>query len=144
MTSEVLYIHRKHPLAKLPKKGSSGAAGWDLYSVEKDTKIQPGGKALISTGLSIGLPEGTYGRIAPRSGLAWKKQVVIGAGVIDRDYTGIVKVVVFNFGAELLIIKPGDRIAQLIVERICDVVIEEKGSLAHTERGEGGFGSTDE
>lgn len=73
--------------AILPKKGTEGAAGYDLYSIE-EVRIPSMGKGKVRTGLSWSIPSGTYGRIAPRSGLAWKHSINVGAGVIDEDYRG--------------------------------------------------------
>lgn len=83
------------PDLKLPKRCSDDAAGYDLFSPE-DCVIEPKGKALIKTNLSIRVPDGCYGRIAPRSSLAWKHHIDVGAGVIDRDYRGDVGVILFN------------------------------------------------
>src|SRR3954464_7327535 len=82
-----LLAYRLSPGAILPSRGSSGAAGYDLSSA-KDVLIPARGKGLCPTDLSIALPEGTYGRVAPRSGLAWKNSIDTGAGVIDADYRG--------------------------------------------------------
>ena len=90
-------VIRRSPEAQIPTRGSKESAGWDLYSIEEVT-IQPGHRALANTGITIQLPENTYGRIAPRSGLAWKQGLTIGAGVIDRDYTGEIRVLLFNQG----------------------------------------------
>lgn len=128
--------------AKVPTKGSASAAGYDIYSAEK-TVIPKRGQNLVSTEISITVPPGTYGRIAPRSGLAVKNGIQTGAGVIDRDYTGEVKIVLFNHSDKDLDINVGDRIAQLVLERIVEdasvVVVE---TLDETSRGAGGFGST--
>ena len=90
----------------------------------------------------MAIPEGTYGRVAPRSGLAAKHHLDVGAGVIDADYRGPVGVVMFNLGQTDYPVKKGDRIAQLILEKILMAEIEEVDDLDDTERGEGGFGST--
>ena len=124
----------------LPKRSSEEAAGLDLYA-SKDQTIKPGTRALVDTGIQIKLPSGTYGRIAPRSGMS-VKGIDVSAGVIDRDYRGEVKVLLHNHGSTALEVKPGDRIAQLIVERIAMVDIEEVENLDATERGDKGFGST--
>ena len=101
------------------------------------------GKALVPTDISISIPQGTYARIAPRSGLAHKHFIDVGAGVIDEDYRGSVGVILFNFGDQAFEVQQGDRIAQLILERIeADAVVEEVQELDDTVRGEGGFGST--
>ncbi|KFV19515.1 hypothetical protein N340_03963, partial [Tauraco erythrolophus] len=127
--------------ASAPSKGSARAAGYDLYSAY-DCVIPPMEKAVVKTDIQIALPSGCYGRVAPRSGLAAKHFIDVGAGVIDEDYRGNVGVVLFNFGKESFQVKKGDRIAQLICERICYPELEEVQALDDTERGEGGFGST--
>ncbi|NXL42065.1 DUT protein, partial [Podilymbus podiceps] len=127
--------------ASAPSKGSARAAGYDLYSAY-DCVIPPMEKAVVKTDIQIALPSGCYGRVAPRSGLAAKHFIDVGAGVIDEDYRGNVGVVLFNFGKENFEVKKGDRIAQLICERICYPELEEVQALDDTERGEGGFGST--
>ena len=96
----------------------------------------------MKTGLSIPFPPGLYARIAPRSGLALKKFIAVGAGAVDSDYRGDVGVVLFNHGDQDFQIKMGDRITQLILERIDTPPVQEVQDLAGTERGTGGFGST--
>ncbi|XP_015267272.1 PREDICTED: deoxyuridine 5'-triphosphate nucleotidohydrolase, mitochondrial isoform X2 [Gekko japonicus] len=127
--------------ALAPSRGSSRAAGYDLYSAY-DCEILPLGKAVVKTDIQISLPSGCYGRVAPRSGLAANHFIDVGAGVIDEDYRGNVGVVLFNFGNETFKVKRGDRIAQLICERIYYPELEEVQVLDDTERGSGGFGST--
>ncbi|CAG2214482.1 unnamed protein product [Mytilus edulis] len=95
-----------------------------------------------TTDIQIALPEGCYGRVAPRSGLAAKHFIDVGAGVIDQDYRGNVGVIMFNFGEQEFVVNKGDRIAQLICERIYIPELEECENLNATERGDGGFGST--
>ncbi|XP_036156594.1 deoxyuridine 5'-triphosphate nucleotidohydrolase, mitochondrial isoform X2 [Myotis myotis] len=107
-----------------------------------DYTIPPMEKTLVKTDIQIALPSGCYGRVAPRSGLAAKHFIDVGAGVIDEDYRGNLGVVLFNFGKEKFEVKKGDRIAQLICERIFYPEIEEVQVLDDTERGSGGFGST--
>ncbi|XP_052097555.1 deoxyuridine 5'-triphosphate nucleotidohydrolase-like [Mytilus californianus] len=124
-----------------PTRGSKLAAGYDLYSAY-DYKIPSKGKVCAMTDIQIALPEGCYGRVAPRSGLAAKHFIDVGAGVIDQDYRGNVGVVMFNFGEQEFVVNKGDRIAQLICERIYIPELEECENLNKTERGEGGFGST--
>ena len=91
-----LRVKKLDPKAFIPSKGSEHAAGYDLFSIE-DTSVPAKGKKLISTGISMQIPIGNYGRIAPRSGLAAKNFIDVGAGVIDADYRGEVKVLLFNF-----------------------------------------------
>ncbi|KAM3827865.1 deoxyuridine 5'-triphosphate nucleotidohydrolase, mitochondrial [Vipera latastei] len=127
--------------ASAPSKGSSRAAGYDLYSAY-DCEVPALGKAIVKTDIQVALPIGCYGRVAPRSGLAVNHFIDVGAGVIDEDYRGNVGVVLFNFGKEPFKVKKGDRIAQLICERIYYPILEEVKVLDETERGSGGFGST--
>ena len=141
MTHSTLKVKKLSKHACLPKRGSVGAAGYDLTSAV-DVVIPARGKALVPTDLALVLPSGVYGRIAPRSGLAWKKHVDVGAGVIDADYCGNVGVVLFNHGNEDLKVSIGDRVAQLILERHLIVNVQEIDELPTTERGMGGFGST--
>lgn len=138
--SEVLQIVKLND-AYTPYRASFLAAGLDLASVE-DAFIESGERKLISTGLKIKLPSGCYGRIAPRSGLAYKKMIDVSAGVIDADYRGILHVLLVNNSNDVFEIKKGDRIAQLICEKIFYPTVEIVDTLDDTERGENGFGST--
>ena len=105
-----LQIKKLDPAALIPKQGSSAAAGFDLHSLEG--KVVPArGKALISTGIAMAIPMGNYGRIAPRSGLAAKHMIDVGAGVIDADYRGELKVLLFNLSDTDFEVKAEDRIA---------------------------------
>lgn len=127
--------------ADLPRRGSEQAAGLDLCASEY-VALQPWATTLVPTGLAINkLPDGTYARIAPRSGLA-VKGLIVNAGVVDADYRGEVKVVIFNTTREPFIIEEGDRIAQLILEKIVYAEPVLVHSLDDSERGDGGFGST--
>jgi len=103
--------------AKAPTRGSAFAAGYDLYA-SKATTVPARGKVLVDTDISIAVPAGTYGRVAPRSGLASKHSIDVGAGVIDADYRGPVKVLLFNLGEVDFKVEVGERVAQLIVERV--------------------------
>ncbi|KAJ3649165.1 hypothetical protein Zmor_020921 [Zophobas morio] len=140
-TSLVLRYTKVVPEAYPPTKGSLKAAGYDLKSAY-DCTVPARGKALVDTGIKVQLPEGCYGRIAPRSGLAVKNFIDVGAGVVDEDYRGVIKVVLFNHSDTPFEIKSGDRIAQFICQRIYYPDIEEVEDLTETARGEGGFGST--
>ncbi|OAL22055.1 deoxyuridine 5'-triphosphate nucleotidohydrolase [Fonsecaea multimorphosa] len=136
-----LLIKKLSADASTPTRGSAFAAGYDLYA-SRPTTIPQRGKALVSTDLSIATPEGTYGRIAPRSGLASKHFIDTGAGVIDADYRGEVKVLLFNHSEVDFQVNKGDRIAQLVLERIYTPEIVEVENLEESVRGAGGFGST--
>lgn len=139
---ERLYVRRLTENATVPRKGSAGAAGYDLYSAV-NTVIPAKGKATVKLDIAVELPKGCYGRIAPRSGLAVKHFIDVGAGVIDRDFRGNVGVVMFNFSDADYPIRAGDRIAQLICERIYEsTVVVETSYVSETERGSGGMGST--
>ncbi|XP_061078053.1 deoxyuridine 5'-triphosphate nucleotidohydrolase, mitochondrial isoform X3 [Conger conger] len=127
--------------ATAPTRGSSRAAGYDLYSAY-DYSVAPLDKAIVKTDIQIAVPSGYYGRVAPRSGLAAKHFIDVGAGVVDEDYRGNVGVVLFNFSKETFEVKKGDRVAQLICERICYPELEQHDTLDETARGAGGFGST--
>ncbi|KII95890.1 hypothetical protein PLICRDRAFT_98880 [Plicaturopsis crispa FD-325 SS-3] len=136
-----LLIKRRSDKAKLPTRGSPLSAGYDLYSAER--KVIPArGKALVDTQISVAVPAGTYGRVAPRSGLASKFMIDTGAGVIDADYRGIVFVLLFNLSDKDFQVEEGDRIAQLILEKIHTPDVLEVDDLDETLRGAGGFGST--
>ena len=137
----VLKVQKLNNNAALPKRSTDGAAGYDLCA-SQDCTIPAGGKGLVKTGLSISFPTGLYARIAPRSGLALKKFIDVGAGVVDGDYRGEVGVVLFNHGDQDFEVKMGDRIAQLILEKIDTPPVEEVQDLDSTVRGTGGFGST--
>lgn len=136
-----LQVKRLFDSAILPTKGSYFSAGHDLYT-PIDITVGARGKIIIALGISVAIPTGYYGRIAPRSGLAAKKCIDIGAGVIDSDYRGEVGVVIFNHSDEEVIFEKGSRVAQLVIEKILICEVEEVEQLDVTERGEGGFGST--
>lgn len=138
---EHLLVKRLTDRAKIPTKGSAFAAGYDLYAAENAT-IPAKGRQLIGTGLAMTVPEEHYGRIAPRSGLAVKHGIDVGAGVIDCDFCGEIKVLLMNHGNNDLLVQEGDRIAQLIIEKISLPEITEVDELEDTARGNGGFGST--
>ena len=136
-----LYIKKLQNSATIPKRATKEAAGYDIASAE-ETVVPAKGRTVVKTGISIAVPSGCYGRIAPRSGLAVKKSVDIGAGVIDADYRGEIGVVMINHSDEDLKVKQGDRIAQLILEKISTPAVKEAVDLPSTERGSQGFGST--
>lgn len=138
---EVLRFVKQTDKALSPVKGSAKAAGFDLRSAY-DATVPARGNALIKTDLQIELPPGCYGRIAPRSGLALKHQIDVGAGIVDEDYRGNVGVVLFNHSDQPFNISHGDRIAQLICQRIYYPELQKVKELDKTERGTGGFGST--
>ena len=127
--------------AVLPARGSAEAIGYDLCAT-RNCIIPSRGKGTIETGLVVSLPPGTYARIAPRSGLAIRNFIDVGAGVVDSDYQGEIKVVLFNNSAEDFAVQTGDRIAQLILERMETSQVKKVATLNGTDHGAGGFGST--
>jgi|TARA_R110002050_G_scaffold220860_1_gene356690 dUTP pyrophosphatase len=138
---ETLQIKRLTLDATLPTRASPGSVGYDLYSLN-DLIIQPNSRDIVSTGVCATIPLGCYGRIAPRSGLTVKYGIHVGAGVIDPDYTGELKVCLFNLGSVPFEIKQGERIAQLILEKCSTPLIQEVNELQKTMRANRGFGST--
>ena len=127
----------------LPKYMSEHAAGMDLYAgVEKELVIAPGEWKLVPTGLAIALPVGYEAQVRPRSGLALKQGVSVlnTPGTVDADYRGEVGVILMNHSKQELVIKRGDRIAQMIINKIERIVFEEVAELPGSERGAGGFG----
>lgn len=127
--------------AVLPTRGSAAAAGLDLYAIES-IALAPGERVGIRTGLAVAIPQGYYGRVAPRSGLARDFGLDVLAGVIDSDYRGELICMVINHGDADIHLASGQRIAQLIVEAIITPVPQWAATLDETERGAGGFGSS--
>ena len=116
-------------------------AGADLKASDH-TKVPTRGKSLVPTGLRIALPEGHVGLVWPRSGLAVKHSIDCGAGVIDAKYRGEIQVLLFNHSDKDFIIEPGDRIAQLLIQKVESINFLPVDDLDETERNKGGFGST--
>lgn len=129
------------PGGALPEYGSEGAAGADLRASEA-LVIPPGGRAAVPTALHLELPPGHAGLVWPRSGLAVRHGIDTLAGVIDSDYRGEVKVVLVNHGDEPFAIAKGDRVAQLLIQRVERAAFRASDDIAETGRGSGGFGST--
>lgn len=142
----IKYTNRCHDLLP-PSRATEHAAGFDLRAaVDEPLVLQPGGRALVPTGLSIAIPAGYEGQVRPRSGLAIHHGIGLlnSPGTIDADYRGEVKVILINHGSEPFTIARGDRIAQLVIASLveCDLVLT--AELSDTTRGEGGFGSSGE
>ena len=127
--------------AVLPTRGSSLAAGLDMYSIE-DVAIEPGQRSLARTGLAVSIPEGHYGRIAPRSGLALRTGLDVLSGVIDADYRGEIGCLLYNTGDETINLPAQSKICQLIIEKIIMPAAVWAEEISETDRGSGGFGST--
>lgn len=141
----IVRVKKLHYEAKVPVRAHEGDAGADLYALE-DGCLLPGQRMLVDTGISVEIPAGWYGRIAPRSGLAVKNGIDVLAGVVDSGYRGPLKVCLINLNngslTDAFYWKTGDRIAQLIIERCADTIFEEVTDLDQTSRATGGFGST--
>lgn len=127
--------------AYVPTKGSEFSAGYDLYASESSI-IPSFNRATIKTDISVMFPPNYYLRIAPRSGLASKHGISVGAGVVDQDYAGELKVVLFNHSSTTFTLKKGDRIAQAILEHIITPNVTVVDDISETARGSDGFGST--
>jgi dUTP pyrophosphatase len=137
-------ITRVDPAATLPAYARPGDAGADLVTCE-DVDLAPGERAVVRTGVAIALPEGYAAFVHPRSGLAAKHGVTVvnAPGTIDAGYRGEIKVILLNTDAARTVsFSSGDRIAQLVVQRVEHVTFREVTSLPGSVRGEDGFGST--
>ena len=143
ISSDKLYIKLINNNTNIPIRGTCNSAGLDLFSNENGF-INPLSRVMISTGIIVKIPTGYYGRIAPRSGLALKNGIDVLAGVIDSDYRGEIKVILYNTDKDNRYeYKKDDKIAQLIIEKYYDFEINVVNELEDTERGICGFGSTD-
>ena len=130
---------------ELPKYMTPLAAGMDIRAAVKESLIlKPKDIALIPTGFAIAIPEGFEAQIRPRSGLAVKYGITIinSPGTIDADYRGEVKIAVINLGKAEYTVNRGDRIAQMVIKKVCQAVIEQADKLNSTKRNSGGFGHT--
>lgn len=139
-----LRVKRINPKAKLPAYAHTGDAGLDVYSVES-LVIKPDTSRLIKTGIVIEIPVNTEAQVRPRSGLALKYQVTVlnSPGTIDAGFRGEIAVLIINHGSKEFKVKVGDRIAQLVIAPICNVIVLESKSLSKSARGKKGFGSTE-
>lgn len=129
----------------LPAYQSEGAAGIDLLAaVEKALTLRPGARALVPTGLILELPQGYEAQVRPRSGLAFRRGITVlnTPGTIDSDYRGEVQVLLVNLGDKPFAVARGERIAQLVVQRVERIELSETAKTTSTRRGAGGFGST--
>ncbi len=129
----------------LPAYSTSGSAGMDIHAaIEESLVIKPGEVELVPTNLSVEIPPGFEIQVRPRSGLAIKHSIGIlnSPGTIDSDYRGEVKIILINFGREEFVIKPAERIAQLVVSKVYTAILNEVKELNNTKRGDGGFGHT--
>ena len=141
----VVKFLRLRPQAIPPVYMTEHAAGMDLHAALSDPlRLEPGARALVPTGLAIELPQGYEGQVRPRSGLALREGITLlnSPGTIDGDYRGEVGVILVNHGRQAVTIRPGDRIAQLVVAPVVRVRLLEVEDLAPSRRSSGGFGHT--
>jgi dUTP pyrophosphatase len=139
-----LLIRRLHPDAQMPAGAYEGDAGLDLASVE-EAVLAPGERRTVATGLAVAIPDGHAGFVQPRSGLASRHGITVvnAPGLIDAGYRGELKVVLLNTdAAEPFHVRPGDRIAQLVVLALPRLTVTEAGDLPPSDRAERGFGSS--
>lgn len=137
------YVTTK-PGAKEPRYGSQGAAGIDIYyNGDEAVTIGPGALAELETHLAVEIPSGCFGMLVVRSGYGWRGLTMLNSvGIIDSDYRGEIGIKLVNHGHEIITIKPGVRVAQLVLVPYLQVDLERSAALGDTERGCGGFGST--
>jgi dUTP pyrophosphatase len=138
-----LAVKRLHPAAVLPGYAHPGDAGLDLATVDAVT-LAPGARVAARTGLAVAVPQGWVGLVHPRSGTARRHGVTVAnaPGTVDAGYRGEVLVLLVNLGPETVRFDPGDRVAQLLLQRVGDVEVVEVDELDGTVRGDGGFGSS--
>jgi dUTP pyrophosphatase len=144
LSVKIVRVRRDDNSPPLPRYMTPDAAGMDIYAaLDEELLIQPFGRALIPTGFAIALPQGYEAQVRPRSGLAWRSGLTIlnAPGTIDADYRDEVKILLVNLSDQPVQVKPGDRIAQLIVAPVTRVQWEEVAELEATDR-KGGFGHT--
>lgn len=135
-------VKKLSPDAKAPFKAKPTAIGWDLYALKNTTIPSSGGMKWVETGIALELPKGYWAKIEGRSGYSLDHKIDVGAGIIDNDYTGPIKVLIYNFSAYPTIINKGDRFAQIVLHKEVHAEIEEVEELAETARAADGFGST--
>ena len=138
-----LLVKRLDPSMPLPAYARPGDAGLDLNAAH-DITLEPGARALVGTGLAVAIPFGFAGLVLPRSGLAREQGVTVlnAPGLVDAGYRGELKVLLVNHGGEPVTLRRGERVAQLVIQRVESAELIELAELPPSERGEGGFGST--
>lgn len=139
----ILKVKKLMPDAIVPHYAHPGDAGMDLFANER-LELAPGATGLVKTGIAIELPGGTEAQVRPRSGLALRHGITVlnSPGTIDEGYRGEVAVILINHGRESLTIEKGSKIAQMVVQPVLRLEVEETDTLSDTRRGQGGFGST--
>lgn len=136
-----LQVQKLHPKAKIPSFAHDTDAGMDLCCVEEMT-IAAGERAQIKTGIALAIPEGFVGLVWDKSGLAYKAGLTILGGVVDSGYTGEILILLQNTTANDYTFSAGDKITQILIQKVEHPEIVEVDSLQNSQRGNGGFGST--
>lgn len=141
----IVQVRRLSPAAILPRYMTDLAAGVDLHAaLAAEITLAPGERVLVPSGLALAIPPGFEGQVRPRSGLALKKGLTLvnSPGTIDADYRGEVGIIIINHGQDVVLIAPGERIAQLIIAPVIRAEFVEVDELGTTRRNAGGFGHT--
>jgi dUTP pyrophosphatase len=144
---QIKRVRRAGDLLPLPAYMTAGSAGMDLAAdLEEDVVLAPMARTLIPTGIAVALPQGFEAQIRPRSGLALKQGLTLvnSPGTIDSDYRGEIQLLAINLGSESVVIRRGQRVAQMVVQQVCRAQWQEVRELSSSERQEGGFGHTDQ
>jgi dUTP pyrophosphatase len=129
----------------LPRRATAHSAGFDLRArVDHPLVLEPGQRRLVPTGIALALPPGYEGQVRPRSGLALEKGLTLvnSPGTVDSDYRGEIGVIMVNLSRKPVTVRRGDRVAQLVVQRVPEIVLTEVEALPESDRGPGGFGHT--
>ncbi|MDO3376677.1 dUTP diphosphatase [Geoalkalibacter halelectricus] len=138
-------VQKLRPEAVMPRYMTDLAAGMDLCAaITWPLTLRPGERALVPTGLALAIPRGYEGQVRPRSGLALNHGVTLvnAPGTIDADYRGEIGIILINHGQMDFTVKPGDRIAQMVIARVVQASLREVATLDETSRNSGGFGHT--
>jgi dUTP pyrophosphatase len=143
---QIKRVRTREDQSSLPAYMTEGSAGMDLAAdLDQDLTLAPLARALIPTGIAVALPMGFEAQIRPRSGLALRDGVTLvnSPGTIDSDYRGEIQLIAINLSKEPVVLRRGQRVAQMIVQRVCRVKWQEVENLPDSERQDGGFGHTD-
>ncbi len=143
---QIKWVRRREPALPLPSYMTEGAAGMDLYSdLQQEVILGPMERTLIPTGIAIALPYGFEAQIRPRSGLALKEGITLvnSPGTIDSDYRGEIQLIAINLGKDPVVLKRGQRLAQMVIQRVFRARWKQVGELPTSGREDGGFGHTD-
>ncbi len=144
-TTPRVEFQKLRPDAAIPRYMTSGAAGLDLTAaIDEPIEIPPGQRRMVGTGLAVAIPHGFEGSVRPRSGLARDHGITLAnsPGTVDSDYRGELRVIAVNHGDVPFVVRPGERIAQIVIAPVAHAEVVEVAELSPTDRGAGGFGST--